>query len=114
MEKPEIKPVFDKYFVELKLVVQENAKNKALENRGSDVFMKNLGGPAGLPYFAFLDATGRTIVTSKRPNGSGENIGFPAQPAEIDWFLQMLRKAAPKISDEELKTVESTLRNQKT
>src|SRR5262245_32588793 len=36
LEKPEIKPTFEKYFVPVKLVVQENEKNKALENAGAD------------------------------------------------------------------------------
>ena len=32
LDRPEIKPVFEKYFIPVKLVVQENEKNKALEN----------------------------------------------------------------------------------
>src|SRR5688500_10670694 len=41
LERPEIKPVFEKYFVPVKLVVQENEKNKALENGGSDAVLKS-------------------------------------------------------------------------
>ena len=117
LDKAEIKPIFQKHFVELKLVVQENEKNKALENRGADSLLEKLGGPAGLPYFAFLDAKGALLVNSKRPSGSrgdGENIGFPAQPAEVDWFLQMLRKSAPKMSEPERNTIENALRKPKT
>ena len=69
------------------------------------------GGPAGLPYSAFLDARGSLIVNSKR---EGENIGYPAQPTEIDWFVEMMRKAAPKISDDDLKTIETALKTKKT
>ena len=58
LERPDIKPVFEKYFVPVKLVVQENEKNKALENPGADALLKEFGGPAGLPYSAFLDANG--------------------------------------------------------
>ena len=32
LDQPGIKPVFEKYFVPVKLVVQENEKNKAQEN----------------------------------------------------------------------------------
>src|SRR5690242_3226680 len=74
LERPEIKAVFEKHFVAVKLVVQENAKNKALENPGADELLKKLGGPAGLPYFAFLDAKGALIINSKR---DGSNVGFP-------------------------------------
>jgi thiol-disulfide isomerase/thioredoxin len=114
LEKPDIKPVFEKYFVPVKLVVQENEKNKVLENPGADVLLKKLGGPAGLPYFAFLDAQGALIINSRHPSAvreDGENIGYPGQPSEIDWFMQMIRKAAPRISEEDLKTIESALRH---
>src|SRR5439155_2994691 len=111
LDGPDIKPVFEKYFVPIKLVVQENEKNKALENPGADTLMKGLGGPAVLTYSAFLDARGSLIVNSKR---EGENIGYPAQPTEIDWFVEMMRKAAPKISDADLKTIETALKTRKT
>ena len=116
LERADIKPVFEKYFVPVKLVVQENEKNKALENPGADALLKKLGGPAGLPYFAFLDARGDLIVNSRHPSvvrEDGENIGYPGQPGEIDWFMQMIRKAAPKISEEDLKTIETALRHPK-
>ena len=106
LDQPQIKPVFEKYFVPVKLVVQENAKNKALENPGAEALLEKLGGPGGLPYSAFLDAKGVLIVNSKR---GGENIGYPAQPQDIDWFVQMMRKAAPKISGDDLKTIEAIL-----
>jgi len=116
LDRPEIKPVFEKYFVPVKLVVQENEKNKALENSGGDTLLAKLGGPSGLPYSAFLDVHGGLIINSKRPSniGGGENIGFPVQPEEVDWFVKMMRKAAPQITSDDLKTIEDTLRNQKT
>src|SRR5579859_5593630 len=66
LDRPDIKPVFEKYFIPVTLVVQENAKNKALENPGADALLNQLGGPSGLPYCAFLDAQGALIVNSKR------------------------------------------------
>src|SRR5664280_1190964 len=103
LDRPDIKPVFEKYFVPVKLVVQENDKNKALENAGADTLLKQLGGPSGLPYSAFLDAKGALIVNSKF---KGENIGYPADPSDIDWFIQMMKKVAPKMSSDDLKTIE--------
>ncbi len=107
LERPDIKPVFEKYFVPLKLVVRENEKNKALENPGADALMKELGGPSGLPFSAFLDARGAVIINSKR---QGQNIGYPAQPEEIGWFLQMMKKAAPNISEKDLQLIETALK----
>lgn len=110
LDRPDIKPVFEKYFVPVKLVVQENGKNKALENAGAEALLKKLGGPAGLPYSAFLDANGALIVSSKR---DGQNIGYPAQPGEIDVFVQMMNKAAPSMAEGDVKTIETALRNPK-
>ena len=106
--RPDIKPVFEKYFIPVKLVVQEDEKNKALENPGADAVLKGLGGPSGLPYSASLDAQGALIVNSKR---NGENIGYPAAPEEIAWFVQMMKKAGPRMSPDDLKTIETALRS---
>ena len=108
LERQDIKPVFEKYFVPVKLVVQEHGKDKALENAGADELLKQLGGPDGLPYSVFLGADGSMIVNSKR---EGMNIGYPAQPNEVDWFLQMIKKAAPAITQSDLKTIEMALRS---
>ncbi|MCX6928260.1 MAG: thioredoxin, partial [Verrucomicrobia bacterium] len=78
------------------------------ENPGADALLKDFGGPAGLPYSAFLDAKGALIINSKR---EGQNIGYPAQPEEIDWFIQMMKKAAPSMSQGDLKTIETALRS---
>jgi thiol-disulfide isomerase/thioredoxin len=108
LDRSEIKPVFEMYYVPVKLVVQENAQNKALENSGADALLQSLGGPDGLPYFAFLDAHGALIINSKH---DGQNIGYPAEPREIDWFLQMMKKAAPRMSDDDVKIIEKALRD---
>jgi thioredoxin-related protein len=110
LERPDIKPVFGKYFIPVKLVVQENDKNKALENPGADALLKQLGGPSGLPYSAFLDAKGVLIVNSKL---KGQNIGYPGQPEEIDWFTRMIKQSAPNMSQDDLKTIETALRSPK-
>jgi thioredoxin-related protein len=111
LDRKDVKPVFEKYFVPVKLVVQEREKDKALESPGAEAFLTKLGGPAGLPYSAFLDSKGDLIVNSK--GSDGNNIGFPAQPDEIDLFVKMMKKAAPKMSEQDLKVIETAL-NQKT
>jgi hypothetical protein len=110
LDRQDIKPVFEKYFVPVKLVVQEHDNNKALENAGADKLMTQFGGPSGLPYSAFLNTEGALIVNSKH---DGENIGYPAKTEEIDWFVQMMKMAAPKIDENDLKTIESALRGAK-
>jgi hypothetical protein len=38
------------------------------------------------------------------------NIGYPAKPEEIDWFGEMLKKSAPLMSPDELRTIDEWLR----
>jgi thioredoxin-related protein len=116
LDRKDVKPVFEKYFVPVKLVVQEKEKDKALENGGADELLKKLGGPAGLPYSAFLDSKGALIINSRCPSpqgGDGDNIGFPSEPNEVEWFFKMMKKAAPKMSEQDLKVIEAAL-SQKT
>jgi len=78
--------------------------------------LKRFGGPAGLPFYAFVDTRGDVIVNSMRPGDNGkkpENIGHPDKPEEVDWFLAMVRKAAPQSTPEESAVLEHWLRNQK-
>ena len=42
---------------------------------------------------------------------NGQNIGYPSEQKEIDWFIQMMKKAAPKMSLDDLKTIETALRS---
>ena len=99
-----------------KIDVQEAREKQNLNTAGGDAAYKRLGGPGGLPYFAFLDAHGDVIVNSIRPgdNGKkGENIGHPDSKEEVDLFLAMVHKAAPKITPAESAALERWLRNQK-
>jgi hypothetical protein len=49
------------------------------------------------------------IVNSLR--GGTANIGYPGEPHEIDWFMVMLQKAAPKMSKAERAAIEGKLRS---
>lgn len=79
--------------------------------------MENLGGKgAGLPFTAILDPSGKLVVNSNRPtpeNPKGSNIGHPYAPEEVDWFMSMLKKGAPKMTPEQMKKLETFLRSQK-
>jgi thiol-disulfide isomerase/thioredoxin len=115
LNQPNIKSIFEKYFVTVKVVVQESEKNKGLENPGGEDFLKKFGGPDGLPYSAFLDAHGGLIVNSKLPSSMGGegNIGFPVKPQEVDWFVKMMRTAAPQMAADDVQTIEAELNHPK-
>jgi thiol-disulfide isomerase/thioredoxin len=115
LERPDVKPVFEKYFVPVKLVVQESEQNKAQDTPGGDALLEKVGGPSGLPYSAFLDTRGGLIINSMCPStvGGSNNIGFPVKPGEVAWFVKMMRTAAPAMSDADVQIIETGLRKPK-
>ena len=66
----------------------------------------------GIPWTAFLDSTGKALVTSDAPKEGGKlaNIGCPWEPEEIAWFMAMLRKVRNRITPEQLDRLEAVLR----
>jgi thiol-disulfide isomerase/thioredoxin len=117
LESPEFKPIVSKYFVVAHFTVEESKGKEALNTPGGDELVKRLGGPAGLPFYAFLDDKGGMIVNSildpsSKVKGAGGNIGHPAQPQEIDWFLTMLSRGAPRMTTEERAVADKYLRSQ--
>ena len=110
LERPEVRPVMAKYFVPVVLDVQERGEKKALENAGGDAVAERVGGTGqGLPFLAMLDAQGALIINS-RPGGTAGNIGYPGSQAEVDWFVTMLRQAAPQMSAADLAVLAAPLR----
>jgi thiol-disulfide isomerase/thioredoxin len=116
---PQVAPVFDKYFIIAKVSVGEAAAGHPdWDNPGSDFLMMKYGGvssngEAGLPFIAILDQKAKLIVNSNKPGKSkagDEGTGFPTEPEEINWFLSMLKKAAPAITEDETLAIREGLR----
>jgi thioredoxin-related protein len=117
---PEIRPILETYFVEVKFHVEEKeGKHPELESPGAEDLAGKVGATNskghvnGVPLIVFLDAAGNPIVNSNRPvegRPGGDNIGYPAAPEEIDWFGVMLHKAVPEMSAGELQTIDAWLR----
>lgn len=111
LDRPDVKPIWDKYFVSQPIVVLENGEKEALENAGGEELMKKQGGEGqGIPYFYFMDPkTGKTLANSLMPAAEGKkpaNVGCPYQPEEIAFFMKLLEKAAPKMTAAERTTIE--------
>ena len=66
---------------------------------GKKVGLTLRGSAGGIPWFAFLDAAGKKLMTSDGPAG---NIGCPATPEEIGHFKTMLSKTVKRISPEDI------------
>jgi len=97
LHRPEIAPVFDSAFVTVKIDVDRFKGGRELCGRMG-------GDKAGLPYFVVLDSAGSPVGTSIPPGG--KNTGFPGTPDEIKHFLTLVKKAAPKLTDAQLKVLE--------
>lgn len=81
-------------------------------NPGTDKVLAKYGGEGkGAPFLAFVDAKGKLLANSLAKGT--DNIGYPAEPSEIDWFMAMLTTAAPQMSAHERSVIETRLRNYK-
>jgi thiol-disulfide isomerase/thioredoxin len=121
LDAPEIRSVLNKYFVMVKLVVLEEVE-KTKRSRpntpgGAEFLVKfhganDKGVVDSVPFIVLLDASGEPIVNSKPLNKKGEegtNIGYPSDPKEIHWFMNMLQKAVPTMTAEESNTIRKWL-----
>jgi thioredoxin-related protein len=106
MQTPECTPLFDKSYVTTFLTVQESPKNKSLENPGADELLKTYkADKSGIPFWVILDANGKVLEDSF--NAKGENLGCPADAAEVAEFTQMLKNTS-KLTDRELAVIANT------
>jgi thioredoxin-related protein len=115
LEDREIRPILEKYFVIATLNVQEErGKHPELNSPGGEKLVADFGGEsAGVPFIVFLDEQGQLLINSKRPSKgkpNGENVGYPALPVEIDWFMMMLQKTLPSLTKADARTIETWLR----
>jgi thiol-disulfide isomerase/thioredoxin len=116
LDDPKAGPIMNKYFVTARLDVGEKPGDKLhADSPGAEALRASLNGAeAGYPFLVMLDPAGKPIVNSFCPaslkcDPAGENIGYPATPPEIAWFMQMLRQAAPALSPKEADALQSWL-----
>jgi thiol-disulfide isomerase/thioredoxin len=111
---PKIHAIMSKEFVFADLDTGEHSDDKRHANiPGGPELQSSLGGKSsGYPYIVMIDSTGRLIANSLRPvsPGKAQNIGYPDAPYEIDWFMEMLKTAAPAMSPQDTATIRSWLK----
>lgn len=91
--------LFAKEFVYLKL-------DPRLENGGSVIERVHPKQQGGIPWFVFLDADGKPLVTSDGPDG---NVGYPSEPESRVHFEKMLRTEPRQLTDADIKSLISAL-----
>lgn len=94
LDDPVVGKLMHDNFVMVGLTVSERGDKTVLNNPGSDVLMKAMGGAGGLPFFFFLDSTGKKIGDANIMPGQS-NVGHPSLPAEVDAFTELLKTVAP-------------------
>jgi thioredoxin-related protein len=101
LARPEIAAVLGPDFVDAKIDIDRM-------DHGKEVMAEYRKGEDGsIPWFVILDAKGKALATSDGPKG---NVGYPAQPHEIEHFLAMLKQTARKMGPGQLDRVEAALR----
>jgi thioredoxin-related protein len=97
----EIARILGQDFVDLEIDIDRMTHGKAIEKQYRKLE------PGGIPWFAFLDASGKVLATSDGPNG---NIGYPAAPEEIEHFVRMLTKHTKRMSPSQIAQIAKRLR----
>lgn len=99
MARPDVAKILDKDFVALKIDTDRMTGGKEMLDG-----TKGKGG--GIPWFAFLDGDGATLVDSNGPKG---NVGSPNTDAEIDHFLSMVKKVMVNITEDDVAALKKAL-----
>jgi thiol-disulfide isomerase/thioredoxin len=115
---PEMAEIFEKYFVVARLTVGEGAAgHPERDNPGSEFLISKYGGvsPGGdvdIPFIAILDVKANLLANSHKigkGKGASGGTGFPTEPEDIRWFLGMLQKGAPAMTEDERHRIQETL-----
>jgi thiol-disulfide isomerase/thioredoxin len=111
LNDPAIKPYFDKNYVIADFVVYESKGKENLENPGAAELLKKYNNAdQGLPTWLFFDAKQNLVADSQvRPAGApitakGENVGCPAKPDEVAYFITCLKKTS-KLNEKQLNEI---------
>ncbi len=100
MANPEVAAILSKAFVDVKIDTDRMIGGQELLDAHSK------GKSGGIPWCEMLDSKGVALVNS---NGPGGNIGFPAAPEEIAWFVEMLKKSGAKLSADDIALLAASL-----
>ncbi|MCG3126310.1 MAG: Thiol:disulfide interchange protein DsbD [Phycisphaerae bacterium] len=100
LARPEIAGILGEDFIEAKVDVDRMTNGKEVAAR----YRKDNRG--GIPWIAFLDGAGNTVITSDGPKG---NTGHPASADEISHFATMLNKVRKHMSADDVKRIEQAL-----
>jgi thioredoxin-related protein len=103
LARPEISAILARDFVVLKIDVDRMTS-------GKDVMKKyRPDDSGGIPWFTVIDAKGEKLATSDLLEGQIKNIGYPAEPKEIDAFMSLIEGQARRIEPGQIAQVRKEL-----
>jgi len=113
LDSSEVGKLFHDNYVITHLTIQESKDKVALENPGAQEMVNAAGAnDAGVPVYIFFDPSGKRLATSlAMPDGG--NIGHPATPEEIQVFVGLLEKTAPRMTAAQRQQIADYLTKQK-
>jgi len=104
MALPDVSTTLGKEFVDVCIDVDRMDGGKEILAR------YHSSGKGGIPWFAFLDAKGKALVTS---DGAKGNIGFPYEEHEVAHFLKMLDTTKRRLSPSDIERIGESLKAKK-
>ena len=112
LQDPQMKPITDEAFVIQRFDVGERPNSGHSDTPGAVALRTALGasGEPGFPFIVMTDENGDPIINSYRNSDTNANVGYPTLPVEIDWYIEMLKRAAPSLSSGELSATRTWLR----
>jgi thioredoxin-related protein len=100
LAQPEVAAILDRDFIIAQVDVDRMTGGKDVQKH----YQPATSG--GIPWYAILDLKGKSLATSDGPGG---NIGYPAQPQEIQHFLSMVKTQGRRIDDRQLDQLRKSL-----
>ena len=98
-KRASVKRVLDKYFVIVTIDTIEMKDGKAVYSKFSE---------PRAPSWVILDSNSKVLIDSFI---NGVNIGYPAKPDEVTYYIDALKKAQPALTYRELETLASELQD---
>jgi thiol-disulfide isomerase/thioredoxin len=106
LSSPSAKEILERHYESAGLTVLERGDKEALENANAEELLASLAGmDAGLPFTAVIDRKSLRAIATSNTSGPGTNVGFPGKTDELDHFVGMLRKGAPRMTAAEAETI---------
>lgn len=94
MNDASCKRLFNSQYEIRHIDVMEHGDKAILENPGGRELMEQYAVGQGIPFWIVLDKNGKLLADSRLTSADGKkvNVGCPSEPAEIEYFINVLQK----------------------